>query len=370
MWEVASLLTAGDDDAPVSRYVYASRQAWNLPSVVEAPADLERWAYDQTDFLSIRSFAGRIGLDAQELVSESVLAGVNPDENLTAWQRQKLFDHVRSCESVHRLIELAAKRQRHTLLTYFRELGVFDAADWAIVDVGWRGRLQDALERVLRTSNGELCVSAGYYFGLRDPVPSAARRSQFYRRNPRVHRAWVEHLFAATHGSVIGFQSSDAGQVVPQFLPPGSGAARDWGAAIQHQAVLKVTTLLVTALRRFDVPLPDSETALSMTETVMDLAFSTPCADEAQLFSALSVHEDQLETRGYPLVVQKVGWRAIFRGAVLARPFVHGNEWQEASVALQSGGKRMVYHSLRNLRRGVGKLLGRGMKATVTTTNQ
>ena len=362
MWQVASLLAAGDDAAPVCRYVYASRQAWNLPSVVDAPADLERWAYDQTDFLSIGSFAGRIGLDAQELMVESALAGVNPDENLTAAQRQKLFDHVRGCERVQRLIEAAAHRQRQSLLSYFREQGVFDAAEWAIVDVGWRGRLQDALERVLSTTNGEFCVSAGYYFGLRDPVPSAAPRRQFYRRNPRVHRAWVEHLFAATHGSVIGFQSSDAGQVVAQFLPPGSGAARDWGVAIQHQAVLKVTALLITALRRFDVPFPEPDTALSMTESVMDLAFSTPGTDEAQLFSALSVHEDQLETHGYPLVVQKVGWRAIFRGAVLARPFVHGNEWQEASVALQSSGKRMVYHSLRNLRRGVGTRLGRGRR--------
>ena len=62
------------------RYLFASRQAWNLAATT-CGADAElAWIWDSTDFLSVNSLLARVGLAAEQVVEPLRLAGFNrPD---------------------------------------------------------------------------------------------------------------------------------------------------------------------------------------------------------------------------------------------------------------------------------------------------
>jgi len=357
MHKVASLLGADAVHPTDCKYVHASRQAWNLPSVIAVPDDLALWAFDDTDFLSVQAFAGRIGLTAADFAEWMGDAGRGPDDNLSATDRAHLQQYVEQSERIHQAICSQARHQRELVLRYFRSAGLFDSRSWGLVDIGWRGRLQDALGRILTEGGDEFSMPRGYYFGLRNPVPSKTLRKEFYGDGRRVHRSWFEHFFAADHGSVVGFDYNEDGMVAPVFSPPGAQGAVAWGVDVQHQAILKVTALLADMLKRFDIALPDNDVALVMSESLLVTAFERPSRQDAELFRSLFVYEDQLESCGYPMVVADVGWSEILTGGLLARPFEHSNEWQEASVALGTPLKQTVYQALRHVRRHAGRLL-------------
>jgi hypothetical protein len=357
MHKVAALLGAVSARPTDCRYVYASRQAWNLPSVITVPDDFALWAFDDTDFLSVGAFAGRVGLTAAHFAEWMGDAGLGPDDNLSATDRVHLQQYVRQSERIHLAICSQARHQRELVLRYFRSVGLFDRRSWGLVDIGWRGRLQDALGRILSEGGDEFSMPRGYYFGLRNPVPSETLRKEFYGDGRRVHRSWIEHFFAADHGSVIGFNYKEDGMVAPVFNPPGAHGAAAWGVDVQHQAILKVTALLADMIKRFDIALPDNDVALMMSESLLVTAFERPSRQDAELFRSLFVYEDQLESRGYPMVVADVGWSEILTGGLLARPFEHSNEWQEASVALGTSLKQTAYQALRRVRRHAVRVL-------------
>jgi FMN phosphatase YigB (HAD superfamily) len=220
------------------RYLYGSRQAWFLPAVKEVePAHLE-WLLGPDPRLTAETIAQRGGLDVALVQSEiSKLLGrhVSSDFNLSA------VDHARiTAEFTHTRLPLAisaaASKARGPLINYLRQEGLFDGTRWALVDVGWLGRLQDALRTILKYE-GMNDPLRGYYFGLQrntsDPLNDKAA---FFGAGGEPMPDWrfsylVEIFTAADHGSTVGYEQAPDGSWRPTLRLPGNPTATNWGLA-------------------------------------------------------------------------------------------------------------------------------------------
>ena len=95
------------------RYLYASRQAWHLPSVSRVTECDLSWILEMTDFFSIESVFARVSVKPEEIREALVGAGFPPDQwnrHLTEPERQRLRALLLD-DSVSRTIVAAARRE-------------------------------------------------------------------------------------------------------------------------------------------------------------------------------------------------------------------------------------------------------------------
>jgi len=163
--KIASVIR--DDTHPECRYLYGSRQAWLLPSVLElTPANLD-WAWTIGMPRRGNDILRRLEIDTPD--AYSILARKGFNENLLARQLYDVdFDRFRSLLLKPPLSDMVlerARRQRALTQAYLRQEGLFDSKCWALVDVGWALKCQHALGQIL-TSFGYNEQVRGYYFGV------------------------------------------------------------------------------------------------------------------------------------------------------------------------------------------------------------
>ena len=181
------------------RYLHASRRAWFLPSVAFGSAQ-EREAAVLTDpEVSIETLLSSLEVEPVR-VQDCLEAAGFPR---STWHRQVPVERLKSllCAApFDGLLQERAAGEYALCMEYLTEQGMFDPVAKAIVDVGWKGRLQTALARLsprrsesacsIRTSTStRSCFSAvwrrrflvrcghGSPSGRGPPRPSRGRRS-------------------------------------------------------------------------------------------------------------------------------------------------------------------------------------------------
>jgi hypothetical protein len=124
-------------------------------------------------------------------------------------------------------------------MEYLGNHGMLDGVPTAIVDIGWKGRLQTALVRMLRGVPGSAAIS-GFYMGLRERPDEAAigpTRVYFEGRDAgTLNPSLIELFTAADHGSTLGYERLPDGQIQP-ILAPGQRATLDWGLGTLQEGI-------------------------------------------------------------------------------------------------------------------------------------
>lgn len=150
-------------------YLYVSRRAVMTATYFELD-DNRCWDFiilNHPD-VTVREMADRLLLSTEELLNACRAQGRNYSADDTID-----FDNagwIRWCVTVQpeikTLIECRSAEARKNLLDYFRKSHVFDsAAGVGLVDVGWKGTIQDSIYFLLQRVNPETQLT-GYYFGL------------------------------------------------------------------------------------------------------------------------------------------------------------------------------------------------------------
>jgi predicted HAD superfamily hydrolase len=226
--------------APIElRYLYGSRQAWHLPATVDLSSDLLDWLTQEDPVLTLCILAGRIGCDPELVVSVLAREGFSPrgaEATLSGQQIDQLRGIISSGGAFAALILSSAQRTRVQALAYFRQEGLFDEPLWAMVDMGWNGRLQNSLRSILHCGSYDRPVD-GFYFGLFTRGTDTNRKHPYFFGPdlPAIFTEWgaalisiLEVLTAADHGMVTGFQSAADGSVGPVFKGR-CEHLQDWG---------------------------------------------------------------------------------------------------------------------------------------------
>jgi predicted HAD superfamily hydrolase len=202
-------------DLPASIYLLVSRRSLVFPLITRIGETELHFLTGQFAALRVDEVFHRIGLDAGRYAGRIEQAGLAAEQRVTS--ERDVLSLRRLLQDIESDIVEAAARERELLAAYFREQGLFAAADLVFVDIGWQASLQKAAARLL-TMNGHAPRLSGLYFGTSPNVREldaacgrvegwfvdAGQPASRYEVT-RTQWAILELLFTATHGSVLSY---------------------------------------------------------------------------------------------------------------------------------------------------------------------
>ncbi len=320
------------------KYLFASRQSWRLPGTDFAEESSLQWALEDTDYLSTRSFLERVGLRPEEVGSLLVSHGLTRevwDRNLDKHERKKLGLLAVDPEFRGRVASVALCL-KEPLLAYLGEQGVLDGERFGIVDLGWHGSLQNALEQILRST--EVPRPVGFYFGLSKQAgrhPSDRAFAYFFDerqgRGGLDRNYWVEPILevfcTADHGLTLRFERRE-GRAQPVLKTPHNALSIEWGLSHVQSAILDFVGL---ALANMTVPLEPEALKLPIHELLGEF-WNSPTPDEAEAWGTYLYSDDQAESvcREWAEPLKGFDWlRSVYRGKTSPG---HRAGWAPASL--------------------------------------
>jgi FMN phosphatase YigB (HAD superfamily) len=238
------------------RYLYASRQALFLPAVTSLDDTARAWLFEDAPESTLRAIFARADLTPESHAQWLQSVGFGE----SAWEaplgesggaRLRALSHESYFTAA---VEASAAARRKLLLGYLHQEGCLDGSPFALVDIGWRGRLQRCLARVMR-SLPERSVPApiGFYFGLAEkPEASSAGELVSFSSGLLPNAALLETFVKADHGSVLGFVQQAAGVIEPELRAAFDQEGIEWGVRLQQAGILAFVDTLLAALAPAD----------------------------------------------------------------------------------------------------------------------
>ena len=317
------------------RYLYGSRQAWHLPSVTEIGEAERSWLFEASRGLTLGRLLKRVGLTMDDVREHLAPVGlsVNPDAPIAAAEMpaaRALFDR----EEVLELVRARAAQARTLATDYFRQEGLLTDDRWAMVDVGWMGRLQVSLSKVLALAGGP--TPKGLYFGLAatavDDSTGPVEAFAFDRRTDDPHgvpslETFIELFCAATHGTVLGYRRR-AELISPMLKEERNTMALDWGLLEMREGVERAIDAMIVPDHWRDSVDKLGPAALR----VMDELTTNPTRDEAMAFAGFLFDDDQSGEGHSPLATAFTVGRLI--GRVIGGPQQVRGSWRAGAIAL------------------------------------
>jgi hypothetical protein len=339
--QIAATINARQPTGIDCRYLYGSRQAWFLPSLQEVDESALDWILEWTAQLTVRCVCERVDLPPAE-IQTALEAGGFPsptwDQELADAGRARLRDCFRR-PAIHAAILARTRERRESVLRYFQQEGLLEGQSFALVDIGWTGRLQRSLSRLLaglhaRPASG----TKGFYFGLCRELrayPEDVLRSYFIHAN-YPDPAWYFHrhvgvlelFMAAEHHGVRGYQADPAGRWEPQFVSQAVPPLVTWGVRIQQEACVTFARELLQVLRRDEI---ESISWPAVTDSLLRQFLTRPTPAEARAYGSCEITEHQtgqFTHRLAPPVGHWGVWRHLLTGKAAARR----GEWTEGAI--------------------------------------
>lgn len=197
-----------------SHYLLVSRKATFICSLKAlADEDFARLFHQYRD-LSITEFLLSLNFSDGEAAAVCSRLQIDPDTRHFNFREHNDFSVLIRSSHFAELYERHRVRQLHHFRHYLDSFGVDIAAEGlALVDVGWKGSIQNNIYHAL---GGEIAVS-GYYIGLLTPSGLTPRNfkkglvfTDYPKHSPFVHvynnnRSLFEMLLGASHGSADGY---------------------------------------------------------------------------------------------------------------------------------------------------------------------
>ena len=222
--------------APPSEILEVSRLATFAPSLREfTPQELMRiWNLYGTQ--SVAALLKSMNIDPASAVAHLSRHGIDPQEPIRyPWLDQRIiafFNDPLLCDFLSREID----NNRHPLMIYLEQKGLSALSKKAaIVDIGWRGTIQDNLAYLLPE-----CQFDGYYLGLEKFLniqPANCTKAAF---GPNLNQAeWthlpdffhsvapIEMLCNSPNGSVVGYKVSSHSTVAERIVDAAENAIFD-----------------------------------------------------------------------------------------------------------------------------------------------
>lgn len=202
-----------------SHYLYVSRVATFIPTLDDLEKETFENLFRQYKDLSPRSFMKSVGLEKNDI--ETVCANICYDEQnvIENFENSECFAKIKQNEIFIRKYNEVRRIQKLAFSKYLSPYLNNDRKEIAIVDVGWKGTIQDNIFRFL---NGEYKVY-GYYIGLTDNLKVDEKNikmglnfSSFPYRTDYYDiwgydKSFYEKLLSASHPATIGYRETAHG---------------------------------------------------------------------------------------------------------------------------------------------------------------
>ena len=198
-----------------SHYLMVSRRSTLLPSL--GPLEEEDFPalFPQYHRISLSDFLLSLNFNADEISRLSTSLKVDPDTPLENFPESDVFRRLRRDVSFQAAYEKKRAQQRRNFRLYLDREGIDVAnGELHLVDVGWKGTIQDNIFRLVDKG----ATIRGYYLGLigmPDSVPNNTKVGVLFSRWPSMskyyrvfneNRALFEIVLGADHASVDSYE--------------------------------------------------------------------------------------------------------------------------------------------------------------------
>lgn len=249
--EIAKIISKSYGYDIPCQYIYASRQALLFPAMEKIGDDEIDWMLSSTvrDH-SIQEIFNRFNLEPA-IISEELISHGLP-ENL--WKKpihwgiqKKLEECLKNPETIKKILQHASE-YRKDAIGYFKQEGLFENGNFAIVDIGWTGSSLNALYKILHGEGWNFSKGiTGLFFSLQTEnllsdtvIPYFYDSHPWSRKRRLANRVLLEVFAQADHGMTLGYQKKvNSDQYYPILSNSGIQSSVDWGVRLQQQGALE-----------------------------------------------------------------------------------------------------------------------------------
>jgi FMN phosphatase YigB (HAD superfamily) len=231
------------------KYIYGSRQAWHGAGLDPHRLDEQTWLTESRDGISFARLISRIGLNPESCDTYSSELGLasNAESILSKSEISTIGRRIANLSPEGSNLRRDLECRRQSVVSYLRQEGVFEGKSTAIVDVGWVGRLQDSLNRLITQEGGSKV--RGLFFGLarddsaregklRDAFMFDNRTPSSSTRIPQGLLAVVESFCTQRHGTTVSYKKNHLGKWEPVFRADQENVVISWGIDHVHQVAI------------------------------------------------------------------------------------------------------------------------------------
>ena len=340
LYKVAQIICQQWELSVDCRYFYGSRQAFHFPAIESMGEQEFNWLFDNPGFLSVRIICERVNLQPEEIADVLASYGFlldSWDEGITD-QQKSILKSVFQQELVTARIISTAAIYREQAVGYFKQEGMADGVTFATVDIGWSGKSQRSLSKLLAAGNiyPETGLK-GFFFGLLSSTqafPSDVLMPYFLKVDERSERYFLcdpqilELFMAGDHGSTVRYEKQNGSYIaILRSEKNESGIA--WGVLIQHEAVTDFAKTLTNNLKPEQCK---SEYFQLVAEDLLKKFIYSPNKDESEAFGKQPFSRHQTESKFYDLAPSYELTDAF--KIILDSSYVHAFAWLPASIQI------------------------------------
>jgi len=284
-----------------SRYLYVSRGTLHPAAFTRFDEDTLEWIFAEPGRLTAFRLMGRLGLAWDDVNDRQLLGPALPNSKdgvLSRSVQAALRQGFVGNEALRKRVFAGFNAQRIATTAYLQQEGLKDPEPYAIVDLGWNGRMQRSISQIAEHRSS----IAGLYLGLTEKTPNDGKFGSysaflFDGRTPagRLKTAKggaqaqiLESFCCEFSGTTVGYEKS-TGQWRPIRREIDREGLRSWGLQAVHDTYDRFGATLADNL-------PDKPVELgAFVSDIVTRCVRRPYAVEANAWGSFPFESDQNE---------------------------------------------------------------------------
>ncbi len=309
-------------------YLYCSRTSLRMPSYhLLKEEEMYHLLFQGGYRVTLRSVLERANLDRQERKNVYTDCGIlNPDEEylLNAKELENLRQILKSSKLLRSLILEKSYSAYQQTIGYFKQEGLLDSKQIALVDSGWTGSMQRSLRQLL-SSSGYTGRLIGFYFGMY-VKPQSSEDGEYLtwyfdnRNRIRDKICFSNNLFecllSAPHGMTLGYELKN-GSYTPIFSKAQDSAELE---RIQNHT-RQVLDYVQKSIKGIDFDVFQAQEHRRRTRKIILRYMAHPTRDEAHFYGKIRFCDDV--TEGYHLSLAEEGQLPVLKNYLFLPRVIH-----------------------------------------------
>lgn len=209
-----------------SEYFYISRRAALIPALRDIKCENFDMVFRQFHEITVKDFMKNIGFELEFILKYCTEQGIDLDDIITLKQNDKIILQMKKSQSFVTEYDRIRLGQKSLFCKYITSI-CSNEKKIALVDVGWKGTIQDCIRRILPSDTHVV----GYYLGFKSREYGCEnpndKKGILFSDYPvkSLNYAILEHkfmfyevIFAADHGPVIGYKTGKESEDVVPYI--------------------------------------------------------------------------------------------------------------------------------------------------------
>jgi FMN phosphatase YigB (HAD superfamily) len=214
------LCAPGAEAAIKSHYLKVSRRSTFLPSLKKLEKEVFFNLFRQYRSISAENFLCSLGFSDEEINRLVTTLNIDKTRRESDFPTSEAFIRLLISDDFYNIYERKRTEQKDAFKKYFNSFSNLDKSRAALVDVGWKGTIQDNIYHIL----DEKTAVEGFYIGLvvkpdnsntrntkTGLLFSMEKRDSYYDVFDE-NRSFFEVFFAADHGSAVSYNIDAEGR--------------------------------------------------------------------------------------------------------------------------------------------------------------